>query len=262
MKQKDQRTSLQKAIDDFWIKQHKEKKSRSFDERSLLAQQFSDEIAQSFGIYDYALKDIQIIHPATFYSPNKRMTNIYDVLADFLLEGTNITEERREEYPAYTAKQDVFQAQQRLKSELKLVDDYKEGDYKPPYTITHTELHDQYTQTPDEPDVTPQDIEDYIAHLKADVDASARMVRRMYGGDIDEIKAKIRKLKPDNIRKCAVCGSYFYASHGHQRVCNLTTKFIKRRQAQGYTFIPTQNSPCWNENNRNKTARNRVKSSI
>ncbi|MBD8028616.1 hypothetical protein H9636_18435 [Ureibacillus sp. Re31] len=264
---------LQKDINSFWSEHYKNRKSYSDNKRILLAQEFINEQQELWGVYAYILADINVYHPAYNKTIFIRKTNIYDILGDFVAYVNDQDIEKYKPYPAYSDEQEIHRQRVRSKHEIHLYDLNDEEEYQPPKTISFDEVETKRVKGPEYEDefgitrsgseqVTIEQMEQLIDELQADPFNESLYLRSLFGGDVREIARKIKGLKKENIKICKICKEVFYAKDKRMKVCNLTTKYRQITENGKKLYIATKRSPCWHQQNAEKTRRNKWKTPI
>lgn len=259
----------------FW-KKHAGSKRKEYTEKQRieLVRQFTREQRELWDehlAYEYeqaheskrvphTLMDMKIVHPAYFKKSSFRMASIYDILADFIAPKDLKIFETVSKYPVYTEAQEYSRTMQRYQSEIAIFDvESDDQEMRQPYgTISTDDVSEILANKPEQVEVTAESMYALIDEWKADINETARELQRIYGGNIADIKKKIRKLKHENVKECKECGEVFYATDKRMEVCGLTKDF---KQVDG-EFIPLEKSACWNKRNAAKKRRNTNKCSI
>ncbi|OMC80922.1 hypothetical protein [Viridibacillus sp. FSL H8-0123] len=247
-------TQVEKDIRAFWFEHYPKRKNYSDDERILLAQEFTDEQFELWGVDAYHLPNIRVYHPAYFKTTTFKKVDIYDILADFIAAVNDTSLEKYKPYPSYTEEQEYHRSKKRKKHELHIFDSPTDTDKSQPgYTISPEDVEDRRVEELQEYHLTKEQLEQEIFNLKADAIGNARRLQKIYGGSVRSISKKIYKLTPENIKVCRVCKEWFYAKDKRTEVCDLTIKYKPVNVDGVVRYVATKQSQCWHERNTRKT---------
>lgn len=206
-------------------------------------------------------------HPLILGTSDASLMSLYDIIADYIIQGDAArpnVRERDAEYPAHTMRHLADKQAEAERRSVYMIDrdEDEDGDDKAaaPYGHIFADRAAMQTARQTPPDtLTAAELLDAIKHLQSAQTANARRLAPVYGVSVEVMRDRIRKLDPDNVKTCESCGSVFYARDERAKYCAGERYYVRGWERGAPVYERGKVSDCKAAANRKKTRRNRAR---